>query len=247
MKAWELMYKDKVLSEAKKIVGDVNIIQNDGCEIVGEVENFKVTTYIEYNSPTYASCECPLQNPCKHDAALIYYLEMHPELINDDSDFETMVNVIDESDLKRFLIDEFKSNSDLKNKFLKEFENTSLINHDFYENKLNKLFESGKDRDFEYTGYYNLNFMKSGLNTFLNEDIEKIILAGEYDFACDLLCRIGDLLDEEIMSSYDSWYDLSDSFMKYVEILSTSIYLDSEKMNELYSKTGFITDVITVF
>ena len=137
-------------------------------------------------------------------------------------------------------INELENNLDFKTRFLEEFKLNSLIDKEYYNNKLSIIFKQGESKDFEYHGIYNLDLMESSLKDFLMEDINSILVAGEYGFACDLL-------DNELMTSHDSWYDLSDSFMHYVHSLSNSIHLDSEKMNELYSKTGLITDVITIF
>ena len=41
-------------------------------EIVGEIDVFEVSTFIEYDSPSYVSCSCPLFSPCKHEAG--FYL-----------------------------------------------------------------------------------------------------------------------------------------------------------------------------
>lgn len=247
MKAWELMYKEEDLKEAKMNFNDVKIIENDGVEIIGKIENFKVTTYIQFNSPSLASCNCPQKTPCKHEAILIYYLENHPELFLTELNFEEIFNLTSDDDLKKFLLNELKKNSDLKNKFLKEFKTKSPINKRYYKNKLKEVFKSGEGKDYQYHEIYDLDLMESDLNDFLTKDISDILIAGEHDFACDLLCEIGDLLDDELMSSYDSWYELADSFMQNVFILSTSIYLDSEKMNELNFKTSLITERISVF
>lgn len=245
MKAWELMYRKEVLDEGKTLVDDVKIISSDGVEIIGEIEGFEVKTYIEYNSPSYASCSCPQMAPCKHEAAFIYYLEKHQDMCVCEFNLKNLLDSIDSAGLKKFLLEEFERNDDLKNRFINEF--TSQIDKNYYKNKLSGIFKKGKGRDFEYHGFYELKLMASDLNDFMMNDIYYILLVGEYDFACNLLCKIGDLLDDEMMSCQDSWYDLSDSFMQYVHILSNSIHLDSEKMKELNSKTGLITDIITVF
>lgn len=247
MKAWELMYDKEVLKEGKNIVDDVKIINNDDDEIIGEIEGFEVSTYIEYNSPSYVSCNCSKQMPCKHEASFIYHLEKYSDLFVKKIGLKERLDLIQHKELKKFILNELENNNDFKTRFLEEFKLNSLIDKDYYNNKLSIIFKQGESKDFEYHGIYNLELMESSLKDFLMEDINSILVAGEYDFACDLLCRIGDLLDNELMTSHDSWYDLSDSFMHYVHSLSNSIHLDSEKMNELYSKTDLITDIITIF
>ena len=240
MKAWEKWYSDEVLDEAKKLENSVKIVSNDGVEIIGEVENRRVTTYIQYNSPTHASCGCSKMS-CEHEAALVYYLISHPELYLKNLDFEEIFDLASENDIKRFLLKEMESDEDLKNRFLNEFQPESVIDKNYYRNKLSRVFEGGKGRDFDDHGFYELDMMEDDLEDFIVDDISDILSAGEYDFACELLCEIGELLNDDVMSTFDSWYNLADRFMEHVNVLSTSVYLDAEKMDELNSKIDNVT------
>ncbi len=243
IKAWELMYGSEELNDGKKLAGNVEIIKNDGVEIIAEIETCTVKTYIQFNSPTYASCSCAKQRPCKHQTALIYYLESHPELFMDEMGLEEILSNVSEDNLKEFLLKELKTNVELESKFLKEFE-TSSIDQKYYEDKLSRILERRKDEYFDDHGIYDLNPMASDLYGFLMGDIDTIMSAGEYDFACGLLCRIGKVLNDEIVSTSDSWYDLTDLFMEKVDILSTSIHLDADKMSELHSHIGHIISIL---
>ena len=127
MKAWEKLYEPDVLEEAINLADSVKIISNDGVEIIAEVENYKVKTYIQYNSPSYLSCSCSSRLSCKHEAALVFYLKDHSELYLKNQDFDEVFDLVSQNDLKDFLLNEFKNNSDLKNKFLRGFPIISLI------------------------------------------------------------------------------------------------------------------------
>lgn len=243
MKAWEKPYDVDVLEEAINLVDNVEIIQSDGVEFIAEIESFEVKTYIQYNSPTYTFCNCPKNGYCKHEASLIYYLINHPELYLMELDFNEQLNQVSENNLKKFLLKELESNDELKKKFMNEFQN-NIIDKDYYRNKLSDVFKSGEGKDFEYHGIYDLDLMGNSLYDFIFEDISNILSAGEYEFACELLIRIADLLNDEMMSTYNSWYDLVDRFMEHVHVLSTSIYLDSQKMDELYSKMDVINNLM---
>lgn len=247
MKAWELMYSQDILNEARDLADDVKIVKNDGVEIVGEIDEFEVSTFIEYNSPSHVSCSCPLWSPCKHEAGFIYYLEKHPELCISKSNLNDLIDSVNSDDLKKFLLDEMNNNGEFKKKFLNVFYESPSVDKTAYKKRLSGIFKKGEGRDFEYHGFYELKLMESDLNDFLTEDINYLLTVGEFDFACDLLIKIGGLLDDELMSCQDAWYDLSDIFMHYVHSLSNSIHLDGDKMNKLYSKTGLITDLISVF
>lgn len=243
MKAWEQMYDSEILAEGKAMAENVKIIENDGGRIVAEIEGFEVETYIEYNSPYYGSCNCSRTLPCKHEAALTYYLIDHPELYLKELTFDEIFEDIDEKSLREFLFREFQSNDKLKSKFLKEFK-ANPINKEYYRDKLTNVFKSGEGRDFKHFEVYDLDMMEDSLYDFIFHDISTILSAGEYDFACELLCRIAELLNDELMVSYDSWHNLADRFMEHVNTLSASIYLDAQKMDELYSRMDFMLEII---
>lgn len=243
MKAWELMYDINDLDEAVDLMDDVKIIRSDGIEFVCEIENFEVKAYIEYGSPSYLSCNCPKMAPCKHCAALVYYLKSRPDLYLREWNFEEIFDAVDENSLKRFLSEEFKTNIELKNKFLNEFRHNS-IDKSYYRNKLSEVFKSGEGRDFKHFEFYDLDLMEPALHDFIFNDISRILSAEKHDFACELLLKIADILNDELMTSYDSWYDLTDRFMEQVNVLSFSVYLESEKLNELYAKTDIIVSLL---
>ena len=242
MKAWEKQYEADVLNEAICLAEKVNIIENDGVEFIAKVDGFKVTTYIECKSPAYLSCTCSSKFPCKHEAALVYYLKDHPELYLKDLDFDEVFGLISRNDLQEFLLDEFKDNSELKERFLKRF-SKDFIDKEYYSAKLDDVFKRGEGRDFKDHGFHDLDLMEDALYDFIFEDISNILLAGEYDFACDLLIRIAELLNDEVISTYDSWYDLVDRFMEHVDTLSFSIYLDAERLDALYANMNHIMNI----
>ena len=242
MKAWEKMYDEDVLAQAMNIAEDVKIVENDGVQIIAEIESFKVTTYIQYNGPTHASCNCPKKGSCKHEAALIYYLINHPEIYVQEMDLNEVMELVDEKSVKEFLLNEMESNEELKKRFLNEFQD-SPIDKKHYEDKLTKVFKTGKGRDFKHHGIYDLDLMEDSLEDFLFHDIPEVLSAGEYDFACHLMCMIADVLNDEVASTYDSWDNLVDRFYENVHVLSTSIYLDYDKFKDLYSRMDVITDL----
>ncbi|WP_458404848.1 SWIM zinc finger family protein [Methanobrevibacter sp.] len=243
MKAWTQTFDVTDLDEGIELSYNVKIIRNDGNQIIAQIENYEVTTYIQYNNPTDTSCTCSKTQPCKHEAALIYYLINHPELYVKKLDFDKIFNNVDEENLKKFLLSEFESDTELKTRFINQFKDNS-INQNYYRNKLEKVFETGEGQYYDQHEIYDLDLMENSLYDFIFEDITTILSAGEYDFAWELLCKIAELLNDELMTTFDSWYDLTDRFMEHVHVLSTSIYLDAEKMDILYSKMDFIFEII---
>ena len=106
--------------------------------------------------------------------------------------------------MKDFLKKEFETNHDLKDKFLKRFSN-NFIDKNYYTDKLDNIFRKGEGRDFEHHGIHDLDLMENELYDFIFTDITDVLSAAEHDFACDLLIRIATLLNDEIVSTYDSW------------------------------------------
>lgn len=243
MKAWEMQYESDVLDEAVGLIDDVAIKSNDGGEIIALVEGHEVATYIEYNSPYYPSCDCDSSRPCRHGAALVYYLERHPELYMKSPDFDEVFDLASPNELKKFLIRQFDSDSELKERFFDEFSGKP-IDKKHYTDKLDDVFRRGEGRDFDIHGFHDLDLMESDLYDFIFNDVSDVLSAGEYDFACDLLIRIAKLLNDETISTYDSWYDLADRFMEHVNTLSFSIYLDSARLDELYSNMDHIMNCL---
>ena len=242
MQAWEKLYKKEVLNQAIELEKDVSIKSNDGVQIIAQVGDYEVETYLEYGTPLYPSCSCPEVYPCKHEAAVTYHIINHPEIYQKNPDFEEIFNLVNSDDLKNFLLGELKSNPDLKDKFLKRFSDNHL-NKQYYRDKLDKIFKKGEGRDFEYHGFYDLDLMKDELYDFIIEDIYNI-LSTDHNFACELMIRIAELLNDEVISTRGSWYDLADRFMEQVNVLLFSIYLDAEKLDELNANTDHIINLL---
>ena len=109
---------------------------------------------------------------------------------------------------------------------------------------MNKIFRKGEGRDFQYHGFHDLDMMRDDLYDFIFTDISNVLSAGDHDFACGLLIRIAKLLNDEVISTFDSWDDLAEAFMEQFDALSFSIYLDAEKLDELYANMNHIMSVI---
>lgn len=239
MKAWEKLYKSEDLDEAIELAEKVSIKSNDGVQIIAEVDDCRVETYMQFQTPTIPSCNCPSRYPCKHEAALTYYIKNHLEKYVDKPDFDEIFNLVSNDDLKDFLKKEFKTNPDLKDKFINRFSDNP-IDKKYYTAKLDTVFKKGEGPDFNLHEYHDLDLMEDELYDFLTEDIPNLLSLCEHDFACDLMIKIAKLLNDELMSSYDSWYDLAECFDEQVSVLSFSIYLDSEKLEELHANMDHI-------
>lgn len=243
MKAWEKLYRMEDLKQVAELAERVSIKSNDGVRITAQVEGYEVETFMQYASPSYSSCSCHSGYPCRHEAALTYYLKNHPEACRKSQGIDELLNIVGHDDLKEFLENEFGTNPDLRERFIERFSDNS-IDRDYYNDKLNKVFRKGEGRDFQYHGFHDLDMMRDDLYDFILTDISNVLSTGDHDFACKLMIRIAKLLNDETISTFDSWDDLAEAFMEQFDALSFSIYLDAEKLDELYANMNHIMSVI---
>lgn len=237
MKGWELAYSKEVLDGAKEC--RVEISHNNDKEIIASVDGFEVVAPIAYKSPHYIFCNCSSKYPCQHEAALMYHIEKHPELIGAGK-ISDLINSVGENHLKEFLICEMDRNPQLKDAFLKEFGGYSSADYDYYSDKLNRVFKTGEDSEFQNHGIYNIDMMAYGLMEFMAEEFPKLLNVYEYSFAAKLAVQISEKLGDEFAVSHDSWYDLALEFMEWVYILEDSIYLTGDERRLLSDSTSRI-------
>ena len=213
LKAWEKLYESEDLDEAIGLAEKVIIKSNDGVQIIAQVEDYRVETFMEFQSPSYTSCNCPSRYPCRHEAALTYHIKNHLDDYIVNPDFDEIFDLASHDDLNNFLKEEFETNPDLKDNFLRRFSDNG-IDKDYYNDKLDDVLRRGEGHGFEHHGFHDLDLMGDELYDFIFTDISMVLSAGEHDFACDLLIRIAMLLNDEVISTHDSWHDLTDRFME---------------------------------
>ena len=138
LKAWEKLYESEDLDEAIELAEKVIIKSNDGVQIIAQVEDYRVETFMEFQSPSYTSCNCPSSYPCRHEAALTYHIKNHLDDYVVNPDFDEIFDLASHDDLKNFLKEEFETNPDLKDNFLRRFSDKG-IDKDYYNDKLDDV------------------------------------------------------------------------------------------------------------
>ena len=73
MKGWHLNFDDEILDGAKNCEVEISHVEEG--EIIAKVDGFEVIAPIVFHSPHHVFCNCKSKYPCKHEAALIFYLE----------------------------------------------------------------------------------------------------------------------------------------------------------------------------
>ena len=143
--------------------------------------------------------------------------------------------------LKEFLLAEFMQNTHLTNNFLKEFGHSESVDKKAYESKLKKILRKGEGADFYLHHIYEYDRLEKQLIIFLKKDINDLLSNKQYELGCDLLCEIADVLDDELSTNQESWYNLVKEYLKYANPLIESIYLTKEYVFKLEQKTNQIT------
>ena len=145
-------------------------------------------------------CSCPYYDNCKHQAAVLYYADNHPEIFPKNDDIDKLVKNVSLKDLREFLIEELANDKDLLNRF-KVFTD-SATDEDFYEKKLTYCFSKP------------VNVIR-----FIDEDMSFLIKNGNFDTVLKLSRLIVDYLKEIYHCDYDAFIDILyklDSIMIYL-------------------------------
>ncbi len=242
MNGWELSFDVKSLDDAQKC--EVEILNVEDREIIANVDGFEVIAQIVFHSPHHVFCSCKSKYPCKHEAALINYIEKHAELLKCSQSEDDLISSIDENQLREFLKNQMKQNPKLKKAFLDKFDQEDVIDKEYYLDKLDQVFRSGEDRSFADFGIYDIDMMEYALSEFMDNELPKILGMREHSFACSLVEKIAEVLGDDLAVSHDSWYGLVEDFMEYVYILEDSIYLTSDERKSLERATSEIVSYL---
>ena len=238
MSVWERLFDVETLIKAKNNVKIKNV-QRKRNEIIAETDNpnYKLNATVKYNSPYNITCTCEKKDCCEHEAALRYYIDEHPSLLKKTEDVVKIANKLKKKELKEFLLKEIEQNTLLANNFLKEFDDKQSIDKEQYSSKLTSILRLGEGPDFYLHHIYDFDRLENKLFKFLKKDLNDILNAEEYGFACELLCKIADVLNDELSINQESWYNLTEKYSEYAFALIQSLYLSKEEINELEMKT----------
>lgn len=242
MKGWQLSFDEDSLDGAENC--EVEILHVEDGEIIAKVDGFEVVAPIVFHSPHHVFCSCKSEYTCKHEAALIFYIEKHVELLKGSKSEDDLISSIDENQLRDFLKNEMKQNPKLKKAFLDKFGQESVIDKQYYIDKLDQVFRSGEDRSFVDFGIYNIDMMEYALYDFINNELPKILEMRAHSFACSLVEKIAEILGDDLAVGHDSWYGLVEDLMGYVYILEDSVYLTSNERKSLERATSEIVSYL---
>lgn len=207
---WELYFKDIILERGHDYyqMDAVEILNASKNSIEANVmgrESYDVRISFKGDNITSMYCSCPYDDNCKHLAAVLYYMDNHPELFSKDNDIRNLVCDASLNDLQEFLIQELENDKDLLNRF-KVFAD-SETDENFYVKKLNKSFSKP------------VNVIR-----FSEEDIPLLIKSNQFDLVLKLSKSIVDYLEEIYNYDYDAFYTILNNLDTIMIILFNKGY-----------------------
>ena len=239
MECWKKNFTKKALKDGIKNKNDVSDVTYDGYSIKANVNSFDVELVMQDNVLYDFSCSCSKKSSCAHEAAVLYFFDEFPEILEDltskeyDVEKISKINLNDDfkivssKNLKKFLKKEFKKNPKVKYDFIKYFEREPLIDNKEYEKKLRGII-TGKRH-----GYYDLRLIGGKIKTFMKNDIQLVIDQKEYELAYTLLNKIMDIFIDQIYWGEHHWYDIAWYYNDYCELLIETGSLSENQINHI--------------
>ena len=257
MKCWKNGFDEKTLENAVKFKDEITDISNDGCTFKACAKGrYHVELIIQDDILYDMSCTCSKKSGCAHEAALLYFLEEFPEILEDfktkTADIEKIskanvdkdLKVISKDKLVKFIKKEFKKNPKTKYDFMKHFSEESLIDGKAYARKLKGILRKGKERGFSNHGYYSLEKIAGDLKRFMKKDIQILIDLKEYPLAYELLNEIMDIFIDPIYRRADAWYDIAYYYRQYCYILIEEGVLSPEEEEHIQGHFSHINYIL---
>lgn len=244
---WKDYFEKHILERGLEYynINAVRIYQYDSERIEAQVAGSRIyNVVINFSDSDITSmyCDCPYfegYDYCKHLAATLYYIDDHPELL-DEEDYTELLSSLSYLDLFEFLSKELPKNRDLANK-LKLFKSDE-IDEEFYMDKLigslPNSFEILKFMDREINdlisqNQFNLVFkLLREIIDHINSELEY----GEFPFMVEIISKI-DFIITQIRD--DVPIEFISDFLEYA-ISSSDDYYILDRLTDCMSRNGDI-------
>ena len=236
MFSWIYLFSEEILKRGESYKESVRNVKRFDDKILATVKgqnDYYVSVTIKDDKVKDISCNCYYDANCKHEVALLNYIEEHDYLLKGDDEIINRINNLDETALKKILI-ELSSSDNYKDKILEKLNYHTDIDKKEVKKKLYELMDNY---------LYDDNDIISDIIFFVEYDIKNIIRTGEYDFAAELLNEIVKtyLIDHGYVN-YNSEDILIEQYINYYEILSkkTISKKNRDTMQDYYCQmTGY--------
>lgn len=230
---WAHLFSPKILERGltyyqKGLVSKVNNQNGMIQAVVLGSRPYDVTLDIRDGFVNDVSCDCPYatqENYCKHEAALLFYLEDQGMIKKQKKSIlepiKTLVNETDQTLLREFLIEVLSKDYDLYDK-LKRSLGIQVTSNEIqsYQNQVSMILVDFTDFD-GFVDYQETTNLCCELENFLDEKLSELIESQEYMAAFQLISFLFIEIGELEMD--DSYGALGALLYSYVNLWSTII------------------------
>ena len=239
---WRDEFSSEVLNQSLEYMDSiVDVIISEGYINANLQKSayFHVNIHVKDNKLEEMSCTCRKNDHCKHQAAVLRYVEEN-NILEKEKDFLNLTETVDVNLLKEYLIEILNEDFSLKEDFVRKFKKEPKINSKPYFDKLNRLAERSKGSDYYNHGYYNIDVLANGIYDFLCDEVSQLMRIHQYEVVFELLDWIADVLNDEMYVDNDYWYDACDEYLQIAYALEDTYVLSHEQLDRLHSNTSFM-------
>lgn len=239
---WQDGFDDKVISQSKEYIDCIEDISVHGGIIDANLKkssHFHVHINIKDKSIGDMFCTCPKKSHCKHEAAVLSYVEQN-NLIQKENDFQNLVKSVPESLLREYLIYLLSKNQDLKEEFIRKFKKQPIDSKPYFD-KLDRIIDNAKGRDYVNFGYYNIDVLATGFYDFILDEISDLMDICQYELVFELLDVMAGALNDEMYVDEDSWYDACEEYLHVAYKLEETYVLSDNQLDKLAKNTYFMS------
>ena len=244
---WKNEFSRDVLDKSKDYVESINEVKIVDRQInVNLKKSAHFHVYISLNDDyevSYMNCSCSKKSYCKHQAAVLQYIEDN-NLIEKELEYKKLLNSVDENLLKKYLFELFYDNPSLKEDFICKFKKEPRIDATHYFDKLERIIGSAEGSDFTNFGYYDIDVLARGIEVFLDTEIEELMKIHQYEIVYELLDKIAGALNDEMYVDEYSWYDACRRYCDIAYKLEETYVLNDNQLERLYEHTSFMSNFL---
>lgn len=239
---WRDDFTSEVLRQSEDYVECIENVTLRGSEINANLKkssHFFVYIHINNNEIDNMHCSCPKKSHCKHEAAVLTYVEKN-NLLQKEKKFLNLVNSIDENLLKEYFIEIMDDNPQLKYEFIQKFKKEPKIDSKPYFDKLEDIIDRSKGSDYTNFGYYDIETLAEGIYDFILDEIYNLMDIHQYEIVFELLERMASVLNDEMYVDDSSWYDACEEYLQVAYKLEDTYILSDDQLDKLEDNTSFM-------
>lgn len=239
---WRDEFSDEIINQSNDYIDFIRDVYINGCRINANLKkssHFHVRINIKDNKVDYMFCNCRKKGNCKHQAAVLRYVEEN-NLLEKEKDFLNLIETVDDNLFKEFFVEVLTEDQVLKEEFIRRFKKEPKIDSKPYFDKLNFIIETSKGSDYYNFGYYDIDVLASRIHDFLCDEIFELMRMHQYEVVFELLDYIADVLNDEMYVDNDYWYDACDEYLQIAYALQDTYVLSYEQLDRLDCDCSFM-------